>query len=115
MPFSEQNCRHNKKRKSYCPVESEIELSTGGWFFPLLTIINDRPLRFVAKCKQQEQGQQAGAGKKKSLENYHLRFENYHLVFLSSALECEVDDSARQNLRAKDQILILKSQMIILQ
>ena len=60
MPFSEQNCRHNKNRKSYCPVESEMELSTGGWFLLLLTILNDRPTWICFQCKQHEQTRQAG-------------------------------------------------------
>ena len=32
-----QNCRQRTKRRSYCPVESETELSIGGGcFFPVL-------------------------------------------------------------------------------
>ena len=48
MAFSEQNCRQSKKRRSYCPVESEMELSTGGsLFFSLMLNFLAHPLEFV--------------------------------------------------------------------
>src|SRR5207237_10261220 len=33
MLFSAQNLRHSTKRASYCPVSSEIEFGTTGFFF----------------------------------------------------------------------------------